>query len=548
MTGREGLIVKGIVAEINGKYAVILTQDGLFKRVRALPGMTVGMEIEAGQKAGAAVKRRFTARVASMAAVGLFVLGIGFGAYSYTVPYSYVDIDINPSIELAVNVYDRIIGAEALNEDGEKLLEDKDLRHKKLDIGVSELLSRAVEQGYLEADSGIADGTDTQPDEAQLAESISNDSGKGDNGQYPNDGIQPGQDSSQTSGSNDKDAGNTPPKQAAPANDKTVKEPVVKNAVMVTVSSNNTRKSEELKKKIASTASKELNKDKVSSEILVGQASNAQREAAKKLGVTPGKLTLIEDVIRHLPEKDIEDVKNTAVKDLIEITRNNAKAGPKDKDEPGRKDSGKTEKADKNSNKDSGMKESPQDSRNNANNSIKDGKNPNAAPADKNGKDARAGSQPAKDNKGRDSQNVPGNKNSGAQTAPANKNGGDQAPHGNKGSDKKDSGKNSSNDRKEEKNDKNKGPDVKEALEKAGEELKKEREKLREELLGQIGNGPGINSKVSAGKDAQKQKDDGRVTNNKKDDKAKKDDKGKDQNNKKSGPGSNSKGKAGPGR
>lgn len=29
--------VKGIVAEIKGKYAVILTQDGLFKKVRALP-------------------------------------------------------------------------------------------------------------------------------------------------------------------------------------------------------------------------------------------------------------------------------------------------------------------------------------------------------------------------------------------------------------------------------------------------------------------------------------------------------------------------------
>jgi hypothetical protein len=499
--------MKGIVAQIEGKYAVILTQEGMFKKVRALPGMTVGMETELSQMKGGAGTRRIAARTASMAAAGLLALGVGFGAYSYCVPYSYVDIDINPSIELAVNIYDRIIAAEALNEDGEKLLMDKDLRHKKLDAGVRELLNGAVEQGYLEAGNGNADGTGAQA---------------GDDRQTENSGQVSG-DGGRTSDGGPKDTGNAsvpsdgdkdPKRPAAPNGNKTGAQagkevpgrgPAVENAVMVTVTSSNAKKSGELKKKIADTASNELEKGKVSSEILVGEASDAQRKEARQLGVTPGKLTLIEDVLRHLPDKELEDVKNTAVKELIEIAGRSPKDIRKEKAAPGLKDA-ETVRGDKTKDEDKGGTDS------NVNNDDRGSSKGNTAAVGKTGKTDK------------DPGRIAPNKNGGAgvgskPSADKTQSGSDKHDAGNKG------GRNdmkSIDDRKENQSRKE-NEDIRKVLEKSGEELKKEREKLKDELLGQV-ESKRDESRDSAGKEPKKNEgtDHDKAIKNDKDEKQKK--------------------------
>lgn len=529
--------MKGIVAEIKGKYAVILTQDGLFKKVRALPGMTVGMETELERLSGDTGNRRFAARVVSMAAAGLLVLGVGFGAYSYTIPYSYVDIDINPSIELAVNIYDRIIDTKALNEDGEKLLMSKDLRHKSLDNGVRDLLNRAVEQGYLTTENEIIDDTGAQDGYDQPAENSGQVSGDGsqtsDSGVHEagNDHLLPGWEK----GTAEQIAGHTDaagiPKDTAGAG----KEPAIKNAVMVTVSSNNSKKSGELKKKIASTASKELGKEKVSSEILVGETSNEQREAARELGVTPGKLSLIEDVLKHLPEKELDDVKNTAVKDLLEIVRINSKDVKPGKGAPGKKDDGietgskandsskinnggKGSKSSESSNKieskndnskgnnkgnsSNSKKEYPENSRNNA------GKNEKTAPGVKSGRDDSGGNGEIKSQKGKTESSR------------------DKNDAGNKDS-SKDNKKNSGNDRKDNHNDKKNEINVREVPKKSAEELRKERESLKDELLRQIGNSREQSGKDRPGQDAGKDKKEDKGGTNRKDDDKKNQNSGK---------------------
>ncbi len=49
-----------------------------------------------------------------------------FGNMYYT-PVSYISIDINPSIELSINAFDRVIDITANNEDGEKIISDTNL-------------------------------------------------------------------------------------------------------------------------------------------------------------------------------------------------------------------------------------------------------------------------------------------------------------------------------------------------------------------------------------------------------------------------------------
>ncbi len=560
--------MKGIVAETDGKYAVILTQDGLFKRVRALPGMKVGMEIEIGRRQAEYGKRKTAARIASLAAAGLLVLGAGFGAYSYNVPYSYVDIDINPSVELTVNIYDRIIGAEALNEDGERLLMDRDLRNMRLDAGVSELLNRAVEQGYLQAGDRDAEDTETKPADIgdRTGHGDESPASGGEDQPGVGDGSQASDSGSQASGSYAPDSGNVsrtdgevkPSPDKVPAEDDGAawqggpagpgKGPVIKNAVMVTVSSSNSKKSGQLKQKIASTASKKLGGDNVRSEILVGEASNEQREAARQLGVTPGKLTLIEDVLRHDPGRKLEDVKNTAVKELIEIARSNADAERADNAKPDRKDEDKSSNAkdDKggiiggrnsdeknNKNKNSGGKTDGKTGDTGNGRSIA-GNGEKTAPAGVPGKSVKeGGGQSAQNQKSTGNQTGQGNKNGSSLSAPDDREGGIRNGPGNIGKDRKDD--------KDNKKEKENGADIKQILEKSAEELKKEREKLRDELLGQIGKDRGDSGRAPEQSKSDGKKDDSRSNGIK-------NDKGKEHGNKKSAPGKDNKGRSGPGR
>ena len=269
--------MKGIVAEINGSKAIILAQDGTFKKIRASEHMSLGCEVDLSQPASNTKIIKLVTRATSIAAAALFAIGVGYGAYCYTLPYSYVDVDINPSVELTANIYDRIIKVEALNEDAGKLLADHKLNNARLDEGVSKLLGMAVEQGYLNADNVVnnADGNTTPG------------------------AVKPGGD-------------NKAEEQADP-----VANTAAENAVLLTVSSNNAVKSVELKKKIVKKVSEELDKRNINPNILAGEASVQQHDDARVLGVTPGKLALIEDAMEDQPDLRLDELKKSPVRDLV---------------------------------------------------------------------------------------------------------------------------------------------------------------------------------------------------------------------------------------
>lgn len=56
----------------------------------------------------------------------IFSLARGTYAYAKT-PVAYVSMDINPSVELAVNAFDTAIVVEVYNEDGKNVLEGTNL-------------------------------------------------------------------------------------------------------------------------------------------------------------------------------------------------------------------------------------------------------------------------------------------------------------------------------------------------------------------------------------------------------------------------------------
>ncbi len=292
--------MKGIVVETKGKYAIILTQGRSFVKVKAMADMPIGEEIDLNRPAGRTKNTRVITKITSIAAAGLLALGLGYASYCYTVPYSYVHVDINPSIELTANIYDRIIGVEALNTSGEELLGGSNLKNHKVDMAVKQLLNTAVQHGYLNA-----------------YELLPADSGSAVEGQQAGDGQ------GMAYSGQALDNPQEPPTTISKTETKS--EGAIENAVLLTVTSNNSKKSNALKDNIVKAATKELRKEKVRSEVLIGEASVEQRDAARVYGVTPGKLVLIEDVLESEPESQIEELKKVPIKDLLSKASHKAK-------------------------------------------------------------------------------------------------------------------------------------------------------------------------------------------------------------------------------
>ncbi len=109
---------------------------------------------ESGEKNGrkiSAFHRRFGGLCAA-ACVCLTVMGGGYYHYEYVQVVSEVGIDVNPSLKLLLNRKDRVTEAQGLNEDGQALLADTNLKGNTVEDAVDQVMSSLVDQGYLNAD------------------------------------------------------------------------------------------------------------------------------------------------------------------------------------------------------------------------------------------------------------------------------------------------------------------------------------------------------------------------------------------------------------
>lgn len=74
----------------------------------------------------------------------------------YLTPNVYVDVDVNPSIELVVNRFDRIIGVHSYNQDGENLLLELELKHKNYNDALLILIETIEQMGYIEENGFVS--------------------------------------------------------------------------------------------------------------------------------------------------------------------------------------------------------------------------------------------------------------------------------------------------------------------------------------------------------------------------------------------------------
>ncbi len=122
--------MKAVVTKIIKNKAFILQLDGAFAKIPN-KGYVLGQEIYTANTGGSSMNK--LAKVLSSAAIFIACIVLGGAAtYAYLTPHSYMSIDINPSIVLELNIFDRVINAHGYNEDGNEIIEQIEVKTNQL--------------------------------------------------------------------------------------------------------------------------------------------------------------------------------------------------------------------------------------------------------------------------------------------------------------------------------------------------------------------------------------------------------------------------------
>ena len=144
-----------MVVECRPGYAVVLDEEGNFLKV-ANRQYTVGQmvaEVIPMRIPASPQRRKWYYSLATVAACLVLVLGLTLPGMA--APYASVYVKINPEVRIDVDKQDRVIGLEGVNQDGVDLIEGYTYHRKDLDLVADELVDRAIDQGYLQAEGEI---------------------------------------------------------------------------------------------------------------------------------------------------------------------------------------------------------------------------------------------------------------------------------------------------------------------------------------------------------------------------------------------------------
>lgn len=92
-------------------------------------------------------------RQATALAAGLILLFFIGGSWIFMTPTAYISIDINPSLELGINRFNRIVSVEGYNDDGDNLAESLNITFMNYNDALDEIISNQSIEDYLDADA-----------------------------------------------------------------------------------------------------------------------------------------------------------------------------------------------------------------------------------------------------------------------------------------------------------------------------------------------------------------------------------------------------------
>lgn len=150
---------KGVIMEINNDFLTMLTPEGEFLKARKQDNQyEIGEEIdffpikltevEVPKKKWFQLNRLRLAFISSAAAILFFITVIP--QMMANPVYAYMTIDINPSFEIGLNNELNVVSLDALNDDGENILQEyPNWQNQHVDEVTEVIISKSREQGFL---------------------------------------------------------------------------------------------------------------------------------------------------------------------------------------------------------------------------------------------------------------------------------------------------------------------------------------------------------------------------------------------------------------
>ena len=282
---------RALVVEVNDNHMIVIDNKGRFKKVKNKMNLKIGDEYERNE--GLIMKKGIAFAVSLV-----LLFGIGGFGYSYAAPKDYLTLDINPSVKLTTNRYNKVIKVEALNSDGEIISKELKIKNKNVHEAIKLLVESSVDNGYIVNDD--------------------------------------------------------------------------KNAVMITSTS------DELLDEAEIGAEEGLKEEEIKNTEVIKENVNKERfEEAERLGISPGKVNLIQKLQKVQPEATLDEYANSSVKDIMKaIKEQRVKEKEENKTENSKTETKEKEKQTTNSN---GKGSSNQENKNNNGNSVNKNNNENSA-------------------------------------------------------------------------------------------------------------------------------------------------------------------------
>jgi hypothetical protein len=240
--------VKGIVIEINNDQAAVLSDNGAVETIKN-KNYETGQVVRMKEN-----KMNFIKKAGSIAAV---LAVTAAGSFAYAAPATYVSLDVNPSIEYTVNTFGKVLSVKAVNDDGEVITSELDVKNVNISKAVKVTIDKLREGGYI---------------------------------------------------TDDEDAG-----------------------IVITISASNDEKAEELAEELEEETKEYVEEIGETAEVEAEAVGKERVEEARTLGVTPGKLNLVQKLINSTEgvegaeEIDMEEWLDKSVKEINKAIKENRK-------------------------------------------------------------------------------------------------------------------------------------------------------------------------------------------------------------------------------
>jgi hypothetical protein len=157
-------VKKGIVMEQHRKFTIVMTTDGLIEKAHPIKNTDIGIEVNyepfvKKQWQTALTEKIFTMRVAALACIFLIALLPLYMAITSNETYAYVDIDINPSMELEIDSDLEVSGITPFNDDAKQILDQiGELEGKNIEDAIDIIIKTSEEKGLINPTKNVLIG------------------------------------------------------------------------------------------------------------------------------------------------------------------------------------------------------------------------------------------------------------------------------------------------------------------------------------------------------------------------------------------------------